>query len=115
MWTLFEAVELCRDIEERIKDCQAHCALGGSLLYRGTSKKDADIFIYPHNGGLKYDVKNVIDTMKLHIDFKDFERVETKEYDTKTIFKCSFKGKRVDFFFLEGNDDTTLDEDLLEL
>ena len=48
-YTLEKAVKVCREIEEKLVPLGYHCALGGSCLYRGTSEKDIDIIIYPHD------------------------------------------------------------------
>jgi hypothetical protein len=47
--TLEEALPIVRDLEQKLIPLGAHCALGGSVLHRGVSTKDVDIFVYPHN------------------------------------------------------------------
>lgn len=48
MWTIAEALVLLPSIEEIAKVCGYHIALGGSVMYRGESKKDLDIIVYKH-------------------------------------------------------------------
>lgn len=48
MWTLESALPLLRGLEESLKPHGIHVALGGSVLHRGESKKDLDVFLYPN-------------------------------------------------------------------
>jgi hypothetical protein len=43
------ALPIVRSVEEKLIPLGAHCSLGGSVLHRGESTKDLDIFVYPHN------------------------------------------------------------------
>jgi hypothetical protein len=47
--TLEQALPVIRGIEYELSSRGAHCALGGSVLHRGESEKDLDIFVYPRN------------------------------------------------------------------
>lgn len=47
--TLDQALPVVRDIEAKLIPHGAHCSLGGSVLHRGESSKDLDIFVYPRN------------------------------------------------------------------
>jgi len=47
--TLEQALPIVRGIEYELASRGAHCALGGSVLHRGESAKDLDIFVYPRN------------------------------------------------------------------
>lgn len=49
LWTLEEAIDLCRKIENELEEYGYHCALTGGVLYNGSSTKDVDIMIYPHS------------------------------------------------------------------
>lgn len=52
MWKLNEEVlSLCKKLELELVRYKCHLALGGSLLYRGYSYKDLDLFVYAHNPG----------------------------------------------------------------
>ena len=48
-YTLEIAIEICKEIEQKLVPLGYHSALGGSCLYRGESQKDIDIIIYPHD------------------------------------------------------------------
>lgn len=104
MWTREEAFLVIERLEPIIAEAGAHVALGGSVLYRGTSEKDLDLFIYPHNKDA-----NPWDTFKLKLLLKKFFRAETMNdckgfsqiRDSKEVaWLKTPKGKRVDFFFL---------------
>src|SRR3954469_18790986 len=47
--TLEDALPVVRWLETQLIPKGAHCSLGGSVLHKGFSEKDLDIFIYPHN------------------------------------------------------------------
>lgn len=47
-WTLESAVEFIRDLEPILASLGWHCALTGSVLYKGESRKDLDLVVYPH-------------------------------------------------------------------
>lgn len=100
MWTLETALPVCRQIEGVVTRLNGHVCLGGSVLHKGQSDKDLDIFIYPHSTKIKYDIKEIIARLVLlgfifhpHIKSKD------KEYE-KDVQITDFAGERVDLFFL---------------
>lgn len=47
IWELEEAVELIQKLEGRVRPCNFHTCLGGSVLHKGFSNNDLDIFILP--------------------------------------------------------------------
>lgn len=102
MWTLDEAVATCRMFELALKANGFHCALGGSVLHRGTSQKDVDIFVYPHQADPEGEVvdwdkaEKVLATLGARIT-----RSCSHQYDLKRVKEASFDGKRIDFFFLQ--------------
>ena len=48
VWNLAEAMSLVRKLEEFLIPLELHVALAGSVLHKGESSKDIDLFIYPH-------------------------------------------------------------------
>jgi tRNA nucleotidyltransferase (CCA-adding enzyme) len=101
-WTLEEGLALARDLEKKIKRVynHYHVALGGSVLHRGSSTKDLDIFIYPHKS-------DQLDREYLNNSLKEFGFVDAQDrteihsdYNHKEVIKYSYNGKRVDIFFL---------------
>lgn len=50
MWTLAQGLAVVRMIEPRIRQLDHHTILGGSVLHKGLSAKDLDIFISPLEG-----------------------------------------------------------------
>ena len=108
-YTLQHAVAIAQRLEALIfEKFNLHIAIGGSLVYRGTSKKDIDIFLYPHSKdteidrdkiaawledqGFKYRLQNT-EVDALDEDWTQIPDVwVTEEVATKN---------KVDFFFLE--------------
>ncbi len=100
LWTLKEGIELARKFEAAIIPVGYHCALGGSVLHRGWSGKDLDIFVYPHKSvagkNSRYPAKNALTV--LGVSF--CKNSASHHDDEKLVIAGSFEGKRIDFFFL---------------
>lgn len=101
--TLQEGIEIARIIEHAIGPAGYHCALGGSLLHHGESNKDADIFIYPHNGN-----ELQPELLRVRLRTAGFKCRRTTQgwsdvQDTKTIesWESLKDGTRVDFIFVK--------------
>jgi hypothetical protein len=105
--TLQDAVAIAMRLEPLIfAKFNLHIAIGGSCVYRGTSEKDVDIFIYPHSKeveierdkivcwladqGFTYRLKNAESPVDDHTQVPDVW-VTTEEAT----------GKKADFFFME--------------
>lgn len=100
MWTLDEAIAVARIIEAHIIPAGYHCALGGGVLHKGTSDKDLDIFIYPHNGR---SLNPALVRLKLQLagcKLMHKHGLSANSKDTKVIELWEYKGKRIDFFFV---------------
>lgn len=63
--TLDQALPFVREVEAKLIPLGAHCSLGGSVLHRGESTKDLDIFVYPHNDDRPKTPEELIATLKL--------------------------------------------------
>jgi hypothetical protein len=103
MWSLEEALVVARALETKIERIynHYHVALGGSVLHRGSSTKDLDIFIYPHKTGQidrKY-LNKMLSEFGL-VDAEDRTSIHAEYYDNKEVIKYMYNGKRVDIFFL---------------
>lgn len=102
MWTLQEARILCEQVEEEFNRITlgAHVALGGSCLYRGSSEKDVDLFIYPHKSTVPPQEAHVISALS-SIGFKFVsERPHEKYGDDKRVLQFEYQEKRVDVFMM---------------
>ena len=104
MWTLEQGLDLCRKLEVFIKQSynHYHVALGGSVLHSGISRKDLDVFIYPHKT-CQTDRK-YLDSKLNNFGFKLVRRcVDTHSVygDGKEVIEFEYQGKRVDIFFLK--------------
>lgn len=102
MWTLQEARILCEQVEAEFNRITlgAHVALGGSCLYRGSSEKDADLFIYPHKTTVPPKEAHVISALS-QIGFKFVsERPHEQCGDDKRVLQFEYQEKRVDVFMM---------------
>lgn len=50
MWTLDDALDLARQLEDHVAPAGYHVALAGGVLLRGWSEHDLDLVFYPHHG-----------------------------------------------------------------
>ena len=113
MRTCEEAFWVIERLEPELSKVGVHCALAGSVAYRGWSEKDLDLIIYPHT------VEIAINETKIPFNFKPAKDVIQKffEADDADVWDCEDgsqirdgkqvsclktpKGKRVDCFFLQ--------------
>lgn len=61
-WDIGDAVDLCRNLEERLSEVGWHVALAGGVLLRGESEHDLDLLIFPHcsRGAHRRDVNKAL-------------------------------------------------------
>lgn len=79
-----------------------HIALGGSVLHKGFSTKDVDIFIYPHSNSSKGRKKqSTIFKLLEGIGYKKVRKFVFHKYDKKIVYHMEYKNKRVDIFFVK--------------
>lgn len=99
--TLSDGIRIANACEAAIIPAGYHCALGGSLLHRGTSSKDVDLFIYPHCGrNLQPEVlRSALQSAGFKPVFK--WGFSENSADTKEIECWDYKGFRIDFFFVK--------------
>lgn len=123
MWTLEQALPVARAVEEFLKtECKAYLALGGSVLTKGVSKDDLDLFIYPHGGVIgEQEILQIIDKLRdkfswtiEHVlkpwkeEHGDEANPEDSPYETghqknymHAIFAAQLlEGQRIDLFFV---------------
>lgn len=100
MWTLIEGINLVNRLEVALKLKNFHCALGGSVLHKGTSEKDLDIFVYPHSSLDDFDHWNAAELVLEQCGCK-LVRTCNHKYDDKIVKEYRYMGKRIDFFFVK--------------
>ena len=98
MITLEQGITIARQIEDVLKEVNCHCALGGSVLHKGSSNKDLDIFIYHHDITVKTPDVTIIAALAKFIN--DSLHKLTSNYFDKEIYTSKYKGIRIDFFLL---------------
>lgn len=105
MWTQQQAIWMIQSFEPQLASQGYHCALTGSVLYKGKSIKDLDIIIYPHwkKEGLLPDL-NIIKKWLLEFfgasEIKDCASTSQERDDKHVCWLLTKDGQRIDFFFL---------------
>jgi hypothetical protein len=104
MWTFEAGLAWCCQANRLLLDHNVHTALTGSVLFKGSSKKDLDIIIYPHKTSCRIPFINEIcnilslrfveDRTNAHSRYSDSDH--KKVYHTETE-----SGKRIDIFMLQ--------------
>jgi hypothetical protein len=106
MWNLEQALKLIKELEDSLSQFGVHCALAGSVLYRGTSENDLDLIIYPHKkkkdkSWNTYEVKKILKVFFKVPEIRDCGGV-SQIRDAKEVSWIEIEdGKRIDFFFLK--------------
>ena len=102
MYTLQDAVAIAKQLEAPVyARFGLHIAIGGSCVYRGTSEKDVDIFLYPHARDVQIDRVQIM----AWLTEQGFPPRETLDDDhtqvPDVLVPRTAAGVKVDFFFLE--------------
>ena len=104
MWTLDEAQALVAQLEPVIPKLDYHSLLGGSVLHKGQSEDDLDLWFFPLNG-YESNIPPVYDVLEAALgplrpirDSPDYKAGEP--YYVKEMLMGSWMGKRVDLFIL---------------
>ena len=106
LFTVTDAINICKEIEPKLRNIGYHCGLTGSCLYGNGSAKDIDIIIYPHQKSKQISVIKIIAeigaTTKMYQSQGEMiAKKITPSCTDKLIIVSDYKGTRVDFFFLE--------------
>ncbi len=102
---LEDGICICKLLEPVLCEQGLHCALAGSLVYKGWSNKDIDIFIYPHECN---DIKSISYDEIWKALYKVFKDRIKEKYGGGTsyngLIKAEIIGKKktyiVDFFII---------------
>ena len=100
-YTTSQAVQICTELEPFLAEKGYHAAIGGSLAYRGTSNKDIDIILYPHNNSITTDRYELVDLLSK----QGFSPSNVEGSKVPDVHKTtSSQGWRVEFFFMRRGD-----------
>lgn len=99
-WTIEEGIKAARLFEPVAIKHGFHIALGGSVLHKGKSEKDLDLFFYVHNTSQPFNKDNLMAALEAVGISELQERPHTQYGDDKLVFSFNFFGKRIDLFFL---------------
>ena len=61
MWTLNEGLDLVRALQPKTREFGFHLTLGGSVLNKGESDKDIDLYFLPMDNGKPSNANSLID------------------------------------------------------
>lgn len=100
LWDLDSAEAFARIVEKELIPADYHCAIGGSVLHRGWSDKDVDLFIYPHKTGCENIAARTSAIKKSGLEFIE-QRNHQPYGDDKVVGCYEWNGKRVDVFFVK--------------
>ncbi len=97
-WTLEQALELCRLIEEIAPRFGAHVALTGGVLYKDGPRKDLDLVFYRIRQTEQIDIAGLIFQLE-----RDLEIQADTGLMHEWIVKATFRERKIDLFFPEGS------------
>lgn len=109
-WTLARGAALARTIEATLGGMY-HVTLGGSVLLRGWSNKDLDLFVYPHDASIlpppmSYGMirnglraANLTRTADIAAVQEIWRRAGSKDTKAVEVWRTE-DGKRVDVFYV---------------
>lgn len=95
MWNLAQALRLIRTAQPEIHELGYHITLGGSILNKGSSKDDLDLFILRKNNTDRVDSYVVIDQMSKILG-------RSGEIQTRAMRDSPDYGPDADFHFSEA-------------
>jgi hypothetical protein len=106
MWTLEQAITEIRSLEPKLAAIGFHCALNGSVLYRGESQKDLDLIVYPHTKNIceSTNFEPCKEVLRLHFQsafIKDCGSASQLRDDKQVAWVTDGNNKRIDIFFLD--------------
>lgn len=97
MWNLKQALQIIKIVQKIAPKYNYNCALTGSVIFKGISNKDIDIILYNNKSTVVSNLSALrFELVKLGF-IKWEQRLHHKQLDFKIVFKCEYKGKRIDF------------------
>ena len=99
MRTLSEGVDLCRAMEPVLIGLGYHCALAGSVLIKGLSKKDIDVLVYPHDPEKPARAVEEIMQALAPLGFTVWRECDER-YVNRNVWITMHNNRRVDLFFI---------------
>lgn len=98
--TLSRAVEICRELEPALAAIGYHCGLTGSVLYKGSSLKDVDVIVYPHQVTERKSRATIVAALRGVGAIPSYDQSTVGSCRDKDVHVFAFRGLRVDLFFL---------------
>lgn len=93
-----KAIEICRGLENLLSPRGFHCALTGSVLYKGYSENDLDIIIYRHKSGEVIKHEDIFPLLE-NAGMKYLHRINVEKYgDNKEVHRLTYNDIKLDIF-----------------
>ena len=96
--TTLDALALIRKMEPICADHGYHTALTGSVLYKGSSEKDTDIILYPHDPKKALDEPGLLGLLGLC--GLAVRHIADANYVNRKVIICGYEDQRIDIFLL---------------
>lgn len=103
---LSEGLKIAREFEAKLAPLGVHVALAGSVMYAGTSNKDLDLILYPHQKKTRHDICDALLTL-----VPEAKRIggDVDQYpENRFVLRATIDGARVEFFIFSEIADSTL-------
>jgi hypothetical protein len=78
-----------------------HCALAGSLIYKGFSNKDIDIIIYARKEGTSFPTPELLNSCLVASGLRVATRNSDSKHPTTILNSWTKLGQKVDLFFFD--------------
>lgn len=102
-WTLEQALDMCRVIEEVAPRFGCHVALTGGLLYKTGPRKDCDIVLYRVRQHDQIDAVGLLKALAPLGLTEDMGAYRDASGDDDWCFKARWRDQPVDIFFPEAD------------
>lgn len=105
MWTLESGISFIRSMEEIANQYNYHLTLGGSVLHRGESNKDLDIYAMPFHNDKLCDESSLLTAFMAYATHCEpafySEKPQIVRADNLFILRDSLRNLRIDLFVIK--------------
>lgn len=96
MISVQQGIELAQRLEPKFAEFGYHIGLTGSVLFKGTSEKDIDFVLYPHDPEKTLGAQEIAYKIATFADKRPW-CITDSPYVNRTVIIASIGGVRVDF------------------
>ena len=100
IWTLDKAIEKVRELNQIANGFGYHLGIGGSVLIKGESHNDVDIYAFPLHTGIEIDMDGFL--IALQNKYFQLEEIQDPDYNPEDSFARLFRiDETIDLFIIE--------------